>query len=107
MEFLKNTLLYFFVLASIFAEAQELPPIENFSPQLYGAENQNWSISQGNDMYIYVANNSGLLEFNGAKWKLYPSPNNTYLRAVNVIGNKIYTGCFREFGFGKEMRWVI
>ena len=99
MEFLKNTLLYFFVLASIFAEAQELPPIENFSPQLYGAENQNWSISQGNDMYIYVANNSGLLEFNGAKWKLYPSPNNTYLRAVNVIGNKIYTGCFREFGF--------
>jgi len=80
-------------------EAQELPPIENFSPQLYGAENQNWSISQGNDLHIYVANNSGLLEFNGAKWKLYPSPNNTALRAVNAIGSKIYTGCFREFGF--------
>ena len=80
-------------------EAQELPPIENFSPQLYGAENQNWSISQGNDVHIYVANNSGLLEFNGAKWKLYPSPNNTSLRAVYAIGSKIYTGCFREFGF--------
>ena len=86
-------------MASVLLEAQELPPIENFSPQLYGAENQNWSISQGNEMYIYVANNSGLLEFNGAKWKLYPSPNNTSIRTVNVIGNKIYTGCFREFGF--------
>ncbi len=84
---------------SVFAGAQELPPIENYTPQQYGAENQNWSISQANDKYIYVANNSGLLEFNGAKWKLYPSPNNTYLRAVNVIDNKIYTGCFREFGF--------
>lgn len=87
------------LLISAFLEAQELPPIENFSPQFYGAENQNWSISQGNDMYIYVANNSGLLEFNGARWKLYPSPNNTYLRAINVKDNKIYTGCFREFGY--------
>ena len=78
---------------------QELPPITNFSPELYGAENQNWSVSQSDENYIYVANNSGLLEYNGAKWKLYSSPNNTIVRSVAVINSKIYTGSYMEFGY--------
>jgi len=79
--------------------SQELPPIQNYSIMDYQGGNQNWSISQSDEKIIYVANNSGLLEFNGAEWRLYPSPNNSVLRSVNVVGNKIYTGCFREFGF--------
>jgi DNA-binding CsgD family transcriptional regulator/ligand-binding sensor domain-containing protein len=90
----------FFV--SLFIEAQELPPIENYSPKVYGAENQNWAISQSLDNYIYVANSSGLLEFNGASWKLYPTPNNSSLRSVNVIGDRIYTGCYKEFGYWQK-----
>ena len=89
-------------LFSFIVGAQELPPIENYSPKVYGAENQNWAISQSKEKFIYVANNSGLLEFDGAKWKLYPSPNNTIIRSVNVIDNKIYTGCFREFGYWEK-----
>ncbi|MFD1293313.1 triple tyrosine motif-containing protein [Lutibacter holmesii] len=83
-------------------KAQELPPIKNFTPNMYGAENQNWAISQSAQDYIYVANNSGLLEYNGADWKLYPSPNSTVLRSVNVIGSKIYTGCYMEFGYWEK-----
>ena len=79
--------------------AQELPPIDVFYPDEYGGENQNWSVSQSADKYIYVANDKGLLEFNGAKWQLYPSPNNTIMRSVRVINDKIYTGCYMEFGF--------
>ena len=79
--------------------AQDLPPIEVFYPDEYGGENQNWSISQSNKKYIYVANDRGLLEFNGAKWQLYPSPNNTIMRSVTVIDDKIYTGCYMEFGY--------
>lgn len=82
--------------------AQELPPITVFTPQQYGAENQNWAISQSNENYIYVANNLGLLEYNGASWKLYNSPNETILRSVKVIDDKIYTGCYMEFGFWKK-----
>ena len=85
--------------------AQELPPIQNFTPEDYGAENQNWSISQSSEKYIYVANNSGLLEYNGAEWKLYKSPNNTIIRSVKVIGDKIYTGCYMEFGFWKRNKY--
>tara|TARA_R110002049_G_scaffold32570_9_gene108324 strand:- start:10048 stop:12774 length:2727 start_codon:yes stop_codon:yes gene_type:complete len=79
--------------------AQELPPIARFTTENYMGDNQNWMISQGLDDYIYVANNKGLLEFNGSEWITYTSPNNTITRAVNVIGDKIYTGCYAEFGY--------
>jgi len=82
--------------------AQELPPIEFYDPKEYDAENQNWGISQSDDRYIYVANNKGLLEFNGAQWKLYPSPNQSIFRSVTVVGNRIYTGCYMDFGYWEK-----
>ena len=80
-------------------QAQELPPIQSFSTQDYNAENQNWSISQGEDKHIYVANNLGLLEYNGAKWQLYESPNKTVLRSIEVVSNRVYSGSYMEFGY--------
>tara|TARA_R110002033_G_scaffold17775_1_gene47890 strand:+ start:3604 stop:6345 length:2742 start_codon:yes stop_codon:yes gene_type:complete len=84
---------------------QELPPIAKYTTENYNGDNQNWMISQGLDDYIYVANNKGLLEFNGSEWITYTSPNNTITRAVNVIGNKIYTGCYAEFGYWLKNEW--
>ncbi|REE80773.1 regulatory LuxR family protein [Lutibacter oceani] len=98
----KQSFNFLFFLTPFFIFGQELPPIENYSSKVYGAENQNWSISQSDQKYIYVANNSGLLEFNGAKWSLFPSPNNTILRSVTAINNKIYTGAYMEFGFWEK-----
>ncbi len=91
--------LLFFVVATFLSYAQELPPIQVFTPQAYGAENQNWAIAQGPNKYIYVANNRGLLEYNGANWQLYPSPNETIIRSVTVGKDKIYTGSYMEFGY--------
>jgi len=79
--------------------AQEIPPINNFTPQHYNGENQNWAISQAQDKTIYVANNAGLLEYNGAKWTRYNSPNETILRSLKVVTDKIYTGSYMEFGY--------
>lgn len=79
--------------------SQELPPIVKYSPTTYGAGNQNWMISQDKNNFIFFANNEGLLEFNGSNWNLYPSPNETIIRSVKVIDNKVYTGCYMEFGF--------
>ncbi|TYP99310.1 two component regulator with propeller domain [Tenacibaculum adriaticum] len=79
--------------------AQELPPVNTFSPEDYRGESQNWSISQSKEGFIYVANNKGLLEFNGADWKLYPTPNETIMRSVKVVENKIFTGFYMDFGY--------
>lgn len=78
---------------------QELPPIVKYNASTYNAGNQNWMISQDNSNYIYFANNEGLLEYNGSYWNLYKSPNETIVRSVKSIGNKIYTGCYMEFGY--------
>lgn len=83
----------------VFCYAQELPPIANYPPNEYGADNQNWMISQSDNHYIYVANNKGLLEFNGARWTLYPTPNESILRSVKAIGERVYTGCYMDFGY--------
>ncbi|OZV67222.1 triple tyrosine motif-containing protein [Winogradskyella aurantia] len=78
---------------------QEIPPIQVFTPQDYNAEDQNWSITQSENKFIYAANNQGLLEFNGAGWKLYDSPNGAILRSVKVVGDKIYSGGYMDFGY--------
>ena len=87
------------ILFTTFCIAQDLPPIVKFNPAIYNAGSQNWMISQGKNHYMYIANNEGLLEFNGSNWTLYKSPNETIMRSVKVIGNKVYTGCYMEFGF--------
>lgn len=97
----------FFALLLLFGvflklSAQERPPINVFYPQDYGGASQNWSISQSDNRYIYIANNKGLLEYNGAKWNLYPSPNQTNLRSVKVIDSLIYTGSYHDFGYWKK-----
>lgn len=79
--------------------SQELSPIVKHSPATYGAGNQNWMISQDAQRFLFFANNDGLLEFNGSAWTLYPSPNETIIRSVKVVGNRIYTGCYMEFGY--------
>jgi len=99
-KYLKYSFLFLFFCIKVWA--QEIPPISVFSTEDYGAENQNWSISQSSNKYIYVANNKGLLEFNGAKWELYPSPNETIMRSVRCYNDRIYTGFYMDFGFWEK-----
>ena len=95
-------LFYIFLSFVFISNSQEFPPIQTYTPEDYGGENQNWSISQSLDRYVYVANNKGLLEFNGAKWNLYHSPKETIIRSVKVIDSLVYTGSFRGFGSWKR-----
>ena len=96
---LKYKIFFLFIFYFFNSNAQELPPIVKYNSSIYNAGNQNWMISQDKNDFVYFANNEGLLEFNGSNWTLYKSPNETIFRSVNVIENKIYTGCYMEFGY--------
>ena len=87
-----------FLFFSLAVKGQELPPVTNFSPGQYGGGNQNWMISQGPDKQIYVANNAGLLQFDGEHWNLYQVPGETAVRSV-LASTDIYTGAYMEFGY--------
>lgn len=99
LKFLYKIITYFFLLSISYLQGQELPPINIYSPENYDVQNQNWAVSQSKDKFIYIANNKGLFEFNGAEWQLYPTPNETIMRSVKVIGDKVFTGFYMDFGY--------
>jgi len=87
--------------------AQETPPLVNFFNTTYKAHNQNWAIDQSADHIIYTANSDGLLEYDGAAWKLYPFPNRQIVRAVlcDTMPNgesRVYVGGYSEFGYWQK-----
>ena len=94
---------YFFLIfiSYINIAAQEHPPLRAYTPDLYGAQNQNWDITQTSDQTMYFANNSGLLEFDGMNWSLYSVPDNTIVRSVKAVGNDVYSGSYMDFGVWK------
>ncbi len=77
-----------------------LPFINNYSPDQYKGGIQNWQINQDKRGIIYVANNFGLLEFDGTEWYNYPVRNGTKLRTIGIGSNgRIYTGSQGDFGY--------
>ncbi|MEO1030048.1 MAG: triple tyrosine motif-containing protein [Bacteroidota bacterium] len=102
---LKKILIAVTLLVGSVIHAQEIPPIQIFTQQDYQAEDQNWDISQDGEGHMYFANNKGLLRYNSARWELFPTPNQSILRSVSVIGDKIYTGCYMDFGYWEKDKY--
>ncbi|UJH90605.1 LuxR C-terminal-related transcriptional regulator [Antarcticibacterium sp. 1MA-6-2] len=101
-HFLKKLFYLNFALAVIYSScglAQDLPPIQNFGPLDYSGEYQNWAITQSHSKKIYVANHTSLMEYDGVRWKKYKLPLETIIRSVHAVGERIYMGCYEEFGY--------
>jgi len=79
---------------------QGLPFIKYYSSQDYEGGIQNWSITQNNEGLIYVANNFGLLEYDGTTWNRHVLPSETKMRDV-CIGKegKVYVASQGDFGY--------
>lgn len=93
------TLLMIALVHSAIMSAVWSPIIEHFSPQDYKAGTQNWDIVEQSNGWIYIANNYGLLEYDGSYWRLYGIENGTSVRAITLGDNgAIYVGGTDEFG---------
>lgn len=100
---LKYLLPVIFLMPVFSVEGQEVPPIRNFTPGDYGAQNQNWSLVQSASQgWIYTGNNGCLLEFDGAMWRQFVMPGKQTVRAVATgRDGEVFCGGFAEFGFWK------
>ena len=79
------------------------PNIRNFPKSEYNAGTQNWAISQDNNGFIYVANNDGLLSYDGVRWDLIEISSTLPLRSICIdTKNSIYVGMFNDFGIIKR-----
>lgn len=93
-------LLFFGWLISV--HAQYVPYIDNYEISDYRAGNQNWGVSNASNGKVYIANNMGLLVFDGLTWKLHEMPNKTIVRSVLAKDGKIYVGSYEEFGYWQK-----
>ncbi|MCS4433568.1 two-component regulator propeller domain-containing protein [Aquiflexum gelatinilyticum] len=79
-----------------------LPISKFYSSKEYQGGIQNFAISQSESGLIYVANNFGLLEYDGTTWRRYSLPNSTKIRDVSIDENGIiYVAGQGEFGYFK------
>lgn len=98
-----NRLAVFCVLFSLssFTDAQELGlyPIRNFSHRDYAGHAQNWAIVQDHRGLIYIANNEGVIEFDGSDWRRI-SINGAHSRCLDVDAEgRIWVGGQDEIGY--------
>ncbi len=79
--------------------AQSSYQVTTYNKATYHGGNQNWDIATDDAGNVYVANNSGLIKYDGASWSLHQLPGKTLIRSVAVDSGRIFTGSFEEFGF--------
>ncbi|MEQ8927154.1 MAG: triple tyrosine motif-containing protein, partial [Fulvivirga sp.] len=81
-------------------------PIKNFGPEEYQAGIQNIDFAQNRNMNLFVANNLGVLSYNGSKWETHAYRNGKKQRslAFDQILNRLYVGSQGEFGYF-EKNW--
>ena len=93
-------LVFSHLLTASFAQSEGIPFVTKFSTKEYGGGIQNWAITQNREGLMYVANNFGLLEYDGTTWKKYSMPNAAKIRDVHVGKNgKIYVASQGDFGY--------
>ncbi len=84
------------------------PFIINWLPKEYGGNAQDWGIAQDNRGVMYFANNDGLLEYDGASWRMHEFSDNSFIRSLAIgADSNIYIGGKGEIGFflpGNEMQ---
>jgi hypothetical protein len=77
-----------------------LPFVKNFQTVEYKAGIQNWDIVQDKRGILYIANNFGLLEYDGQRWHTYGVGSGTKVRSVAIDRHgKIFVGCQGDFGY--------
>ncbi len=100
---LPKKITFLFVLFQVMVSAQNLlPPVYNYSLLDYKGAGENWDLTTNEQGELFVANNKGMLHFDGEEWNLYKLPNNTIIRSILSHGDRIYTGSYEEFGYWKK-----
>ena len=77
-----------------------LPYLRNYSPKEYGAQEQNWAVTQDPRGVIYIGNNDGVLIYDGVRWQTIRVANGSAVRSLDVdAAGTVYVGARGDFGY--------
>ncbi|MEN8249469.1 MAG: triple tyrosine motif-containing protein [Bacteroidota bacterium] len=92
--------LVFMPFVNTFSQQLGLPFTKYISSSEYNAGMQNFSIAQDGRGFIYIANNFGLLEFDGKRWQLHTVRDGSKVRDVEIDqSGKIFIAAQGDFGY--------
>jgi len=76
-------------------------PVQNFTSSDYKAGIQNIDFAQNRDMTLFVANNLGILSYNGKSWEKHATQTGKKQRslAFDATTDRLYFGSQGEFGY--------
>jgi serine phosphatase RsbU (regulator of sigma subunit)/ligand-binding sensor domain-containing protein len=80
-----------------------VPYVKNFSPNQYGAHEQNFDIAQDGKGYMYFANFAGILRYDGQNWDKVKTKSGMRVLSLDTDKNgRVYAGGLYDFGYLKE-----
>ena len=94
----------FMLQGSLFAQSGKgSPVIQNYLPKQYkevSNGSQNWSFVQDKRGLIYIGNTEGLMEYDGCRWHIVHTSNNSVVRSLDIDkSGRIYLGAAGDFGY--------
>ena len=76
------------------------PFITSFGLKDHGGDVQTWAFVQDNRGVIYAGNQPGILEYDGANWRMIPTSNLSFVRSLDIdSAGRIFVGAQSDFGY--------
>jgi len=85
--------------SKVYGQSTGFKFFKSYTSKEYEEHNINWAVLQDKRRIIYVANNSGLMEFDGISWRKIAVPNWTVRSMAIDDDGTIYVGGQDEIGF--------
>ena len=87
-------------LSTLHAQEMGKPILHNYSPRDYNASSANYMAVQDRRGLLYFANLRGILEYDGANWRIINVPNRSTVRSLATDSTGIvYVGAIGDFGY--------
>jgi signal transduction histidine kinase/DNA-binding response OmpR family regulator len=83
----------------LYSQSAEYKYLKNYPPEVYNQSPQNWCVIQDGRGIIFIANQGGLLEYDGVSWRTNNIPNIAVRSTAAGSNGTIYVGGNNEFGF--------
>ncbi|MFT7260402.1 MAG: signal transduction histidine kinase/DNA-binding response OmpR family regulator [Glaciecola sp.] len=105
MRILCLTLLLIISLQNHVTQANEYaeigqPITDVFTLKEHGGNEQNWSLTQAENGFIYVGHSEGISEWDGESWHNYATPHNTPVRRIiQWKDERLYIGTTNDIGY--------
>ena len=69
------------------------PFVRTYLPRDVGGDGQNWAMVQDARGVIYVGSAAGIIQYDGAAWRLIETPSLSTIRSLDIDSNgRIYAG---------------